>query len=65
MRMSLEGQIWIKFLIRYEVGTEDLDNSSRFRFTRLVLNIRCEKLYLPKYRINLSSKDPGTFLVNL
>ena len=33
MRLSIQGDIQIKFLIRYEVGNDDtLPSSSRFRF---------------------------------
>lgn len=32
MRLCIEGHINIKFLIRYEVGSEDYPAASRFRF---------------------------------
>lgn len=65
MRVCMEGELVIKFLIRYEVGSQGLASSSRFRFQRIVLNLNSKKWFQPNYRINLSSRDPCTHLVNL
>lgn len=71
LRVSLIQSTTIKFLVRYEVakGTADgLDaqnNSSRFRFTRLMVTINGEQGFVPRYRINMSSINPKTHLVNM
>lgn len=68
MKANLIGAITVKFLVRYEVsaGVEtELNAPSRFRFLRHCIQLRSEQSFLPLYRINLSSRIPGTHLVNL
>ena len=56
----------IKFLIRYEVSTdENNSNNSRFRFQRMIVYIDSYQTFNVRYRINMSSVQPGTHLVNL
>jgi hypothetical protein len=64
MKANLKGDITVKFLIRYEVSGE-LNAPSRFRFLRQCIQLRSEQSFMPLYRINLSSRIPGTHLVNL
>ena len=66
MKANLIGPITVKFLVRYEVTSDDqLNAPSRFRFLRHCINLRSEQSFTPLYRINLSSRIPGTHLVNL
>ena len=65
MKANLIGPITVKFLVRYEVWSDSLSASSRFRFLRHCINLRSEQSFTPLYRINLSSRIPGMHLVNL
>ena len=66
MKANLCGPITVKFLIRYEVASDEpLNAPSRFRFLRHCIHMKSEQSFTPLYRINLSSRIPGTHLVNL
>lgn len=68
MRASLIKTNNVKFLIRYEVSGKDgaaIPNASRYRFQRVQIQLESEQCFQPHYRINLSSRNPGTHLVNL
>lgn len=58
----------IKFLVRYEVASLDgseIKNHSRYRFARMLVNLKSESKFNSRFRSYLSSSKPGTHLVNL
>lgn len=66
MRAPLIGFNTIKFLIRYEIAVgEDVPVLSRFRFQRLVVDLKTQQIFSPNYRVNISSRIPNAHLVNL
>ena len=68
MKVSLIGNIQVKFLVRYEVTNRDgepLPLWSRFRFQRVCIDLSAEQTFLAAYRIDSSSKQVGTYLVNM
>lgn len=63
LRAGLLGENVVKFLMRHEV--DGVSEKSKFRFQRLQVNLSTQNCFEAFYRISMSSRQPGTFLVNL